>query len=172
MRPGRVACRRDSEADARDGKTFMSDTTSSKPADILLVEDDSGDILLTQEAFAQSGFNIRLHTVRDGVEAMAYLRRMPPYEDAVRPDLVLLDLNMPKKDGREVLEEVKQDPELNLIPIAVLTTSDAEEDILKAYHLHANCYIRKPIEMQRFIEVMRELGAFWINTVTLPPKSS
>ena len=148
----------------------MPDLSQSPPITILLVEDDEGDILLTQEAFAESGFRLDMRVVRNGVEAMQYLHREPPYADAPRPDLVLLDLNMPKKDGREVLEEVKLDPTLRMIPIAVLTTSDAEEDILRAYHLHANCYIRKPIEMERFAEVMREIGAFWINTVTLPPK--
>jgi len=148
----------------------MPDLSQSKLFTLLLVEDDEDDILLTKEAFENNGFQLDLRVVRDGEEAMQYLRREPPYTEAPRPDLVLLDLNMPRKDGREVLEEVKQDPLLNTIPIAVLTTSDAEEDILRAYHLHANCYIRKPIEMGRFTEVLHQIGDFWTKTVTLPPK--
>jgi CheY-like chemotaxis protein len=148
----------------------MTEQQSGKAVRILLVEDDAGDVLLTREAFRESSFKYEMSVVQDGEEALRFLRRQPPYERALRPDLVLLDLNMPRKDGREVLEEVKGDPELNLIPVAVLTTSAAEEDILKAYHLHANCYIRKPIEMQRFIEVMQEVGGFWFGTATLPPQ--
>ena len=148
----------------------MTANVSATHVELLLVEDDDGDIFLTEEAFRETGMNLHINVVTDGEQALDYLHRRGPYAQATRPDLVLLDLNMPRKDGREVLEEIKQDPDLQQIPVAVLTTSDAEEDILQAYHLHANCYIRKPIDIKRFFEVMREIGNFWFCTVTLPPK--
>ena len=137
---------------------------------ILLVEDNDDDILLTRLTFQENGYADNLHVVHDGTEALDFLHRRAPYVQAPRPDLVLLDLNLPRKDGRDVLAELKSDPELRRIPVAVLTSSEAEEDILKAYHLHANCYIRKPLEMARFHEVMHQLHEFWFHTVTLPPK--
>jgi two-component system response regulator len=137
---------------------------------ILLVEDDEEDIFLTQYTFDENGYGKNLHVAHDGVEAMDFLYMRPPFEHACRPDLILLDLNMPRKDGRAVLEEIKSDPNLATIPVAVLTTSEAEEDILRAYNLHANCYIRKPIEMARFFEVLRQLRLFWFDMAILPPK--
>jgi chemotaxis family two-component system response regulator Rcp1 len=148
----------------------MTAPTSNRPLALLLVEDNPGDIRLTQEAFRDSPLPLHLHVVTDGELAMRFLRRQPPYEDAPQPDLILLDLNLPKKDGREVLEDLKADHALNQIPVAVLTTSDAEEDILQAYHLHANCYIRKPLDIDRFLEVIQSISDFWFGTVTLPPR--
>ncbi len=139
-----------------------------KPIDILLVEDSPTDVLLAQEALEQAKMLNTLHVVSDGVEAMEFLRREAPFEEAVRPDLILLDLNLPRKDGREVLAEVKADPQLMRIPVVVLTTSQAEEDIAKAYGLHANCYISKPVDFERFSEVVRAIESFWFTVVSLP----
>ena len=141
------------------------------PADeihVLLVEDDPGDVLMTQEAFEHHKLRNQLHVVSDGVEALAYLRREGEFADAPRPGLVLLDLNLPRKDGREVLEEVKNDPSLRSIPIVVLTTSQAEEDILRSYDLHANAYVAKPVDFERFIEVIRQIDDFFVSVVKLP----
>lgn len=136
--------------------------------DVLLVEDDPGDALMTQEAFEHHKIRNTLHVVKDGVEALAFLRREGEYADAPRPGLILLDLNLPRKDGREVLAEVKADAELRHIPVVVLTTSDAEEDILRSYSLHANAYVTKPVDFDRFIEVVRQIDDFFVTVVKLP----
>jgi CheY-like chemotaxis protein len=135
----------------------------SRPIGVLLVEDDPGDVVLIQEAFEHNKVRNRLHVVGDGVEAMRFLR-----EGGERPDLVLLDLNLPRKDGREVLEEIKTDPALRSIPVVVLTTSKAEEDILRSYDLHANAYVTKPVDFGRFIEVVRQIDEFFVTVVKLP----
>jgi two-component system response regulator len=141
---------------------------NSTPVDILLVEDSPTDVLLAQEALETAKVLNHLHVVIDGVEAMQYLRREPPYENATRPDLVLLDLNLPRKDGREVLAEIKDDPHLKTIPVVVLTTSKAEEDILRAYGLHANCYVTKPVDFDQFTQVVKAIENFWFTIVSLP----
>lgn len=140
-----------------------------RAAEVLLVEDSPADVLMTQEAFDQAKLPINLHVVEDGVEAMAFLRRAGQYSAMPRPDLILLDWNLPRKDGREVLAEVKADVHLKTIPVVVLTTSQAEKDILTAYGLHANCYITKPVNFRNFVEVLREIGNFWLTVVILPP---
>jgi CheY-like chemotaxis protein len=142
--------------------------TPLKPIDVLLVEDDPGDTLMIKEAFADNKVRNRLSCVSDGVEALAFLRREGPFAEAPRPDLVLLDLNLPRKDGREVLEEVKADPELRTIPVVILTTSEAEEDILRSYSLHANAYVTKPVDFERFIAVVRQIDDFFVEVVRLP----
>ena len=139
--------------------------------EILLVEDSLGDVRLTREAFKEGKLANRLHVVSDGEEALAFLHRQDPYRDAVRPDLILLDLNLPKKDGREVLALIKADDELKRIPVVVLTTSRAEQDILKAYDLHANCYITKPVDLDQFLLVVRAIEEFWLTLVKLPRES-
>jgi CheY-like chemotaxis protein len=139
-----------------------------RPIEVLLVEDDEGDVLMTREALDEGKVFNRLNVVGDGVEAIAYLRREKPYADVTRPDLVLLDLNLPKRDGRQVLEEVKADPDLRRIPIVVLTTSEAEEDVLRSYDLHANAYVTKPVDFDRFVEVIRQIDDFFISVVRLP----
>ncbi len=138
------------------------------PVNILLVEDNPGDVLLTQEAFSEGRYLPRLSVVEDGVEAMTFLRRQDGYSDAPRPDLILLDLNLPRKDGRELLAEVKEDPDLRYIPIIVLTTSNAEQDVRRAYKLHANCYLTKPLDMDDFLKKVRSIEEFWLNVVRLP----
>ncbi len=140
-----------------------------KPVEILLVEDSPGDIRLTQEAFKEGKLLNSLHVVNDGVEALAFLRRQGKYAQAPRPDLILLDLNLPKKDGREVLAEIKPDEDLRRIPVVVLTISEAEEDILKSYNLYANCFITKPVEFMKFMDVVRAIEDFWFSIVKLPP---
>jgi CheY-like chemotaxis protein len=142
--------------------------TPLKPIDVLLVEDDPGDTLMIKEAFADNKVRNRLSCVSDGVEALAFLRREGAYAEAPRPDLILLDLNLPRKDGREVLGEVKADPELCTIPVVVLTTSEAEEDILRSYELHANAYVTKPVDFERFIAVVRQIDEFFVEVVRLP----
>ena len=137
--------------------------------DVLLVEDDPGDVVHIQEAFEYNKVHNALHIVSDGVEALEFLYRRGRYEGAPRPDLVLLDLNLPRKDGREVLEEVKADRDLRTIPIVVLTTSEAEQDILRSYELHANCYISKPVDLEKFISIVRAIEDFWLAVVKLPP---
>jgi CheY-like chemotaxis protein len=146
-------------------------TEEIKPIEVLLVEDDPGDVVLITEAFEDNKVNNRLAVVQDGVEALQYLRREPPFEDATEPDLVLLDLNLPRKDGREVLAEVKADPDLRRIPVVVLTTSKAEEDILRSYDLHANAYVTKPVDFDRFIEVVRQIDEFFVSVVKLPSRT-
>jgi len=138
--------------------------------DVLLVEDDPGDVLLIEEAFADNKVRNRLHVVSDGVEALAFLRREGEHADAPQPDLVLLDLNLPRKDGREVLAEVKGDDALRHIPVVVLTTSKAEEDVLRSYKLHANAYVTKPVDFERFIDVVRQIDEFFVTVVKLPPR--
>ncbi len=137
---------------------------------ILLVEDDEGDVELTREALEDSKLVINLHVVRDGVEAMNYLHRKEPYIDAPLPDLILLDLNMPKKSGREVLAEIKQDETLKDIPVIILTTSQVGEDILRSYHLGANCYITKPVDFNQFVKVVKNVENFWFTIVKLPSR--
>ncbi len=143
-----------------------------KPADILLIEDNPGDVRLAQETLKESKVSNQLHVVEDGVEALAYLRKKGKYREAVRPDLILLDLNLPKKDGKEVLTEVKEDPDLKRIPVVVLTISSDEADILKTYNLHANCYITKPVNINQFHKVVKAIDNFWFAIVKLPPKES
>lgn len=138
------------------------------PIEILLVEDNPADVRLTKESFKETKVRNKLHVVEDGVEAMAFLRREGKYADAPRPDLILLDLNLPKKDGREVLGEIKTDEDLRRIPVVVLTVSKADEDILKAYNHHANCYVTKPIALEGFIKVVKSIEEFWLTIVKLP----
>jgi len=135
-----------------------------------MVEDDPGDVRLTREALKGSKVLHSLNVVEDGVAALDYLRKAPPYHDAVRPDIVLLDLNLPRKDGREVLAAMKQDPVLRSIPVVILTTSQAEEDVLRAYNLNANCYVTKPVDFDQFMRIVRTIEDFWLTVVTLPPK--
>ncbi|MDA8370849.1 MAG: response regulator [Nocardiopsaceae bacterium] len=135
---------------------------------MLLVEDDPGDVLMTKEAFEEHKVGNRLHVVSDGVEALRFLRRVGEYADVPQPHLILLDLNLPRKDGREVLEEVKKDDSLAHIPIVVLTTSEAEEDILRSYRLHANAYVAKPVDFDQFIQVVRQIDDFFVTVVRLP----
>jgi CheY-like chemotaxis protein len=136
--------------------------------DVLLVEDDPGDVLMTREAFEHHKLRNQLHVVADGVEALQFLRREGEYADAPRPGLVLLDLNLPRKDGRDVLADIKSDESLRSIPVIVLTTSEAEEDILRSYDLHANAYVTKPVDFDRFIDVIRQIDDFFVTVVKLP----
>ena len=145
-------------------------TEAPAPIDILLVEDDPGDVLMTREAFAHHKIRNPLHVAEDGVEAMRFLKREGPFGAAPRPGLILLDLNLPRKDGRELLGEIKQDPGLRTIPVVVLTTSEAEEDILRSYELHANAYVTKPVDFEKFVEVVRKIDDFWVTVVKLPPR--
>jgi chemotaxis family two-component system response regulator Rcp1 len=147
----------------------MSEQVIGKPVEILLVEDSPGDVRLTVEALKDARVRNSLHVAEDGVEAMAFLRRQGRYAGAPCPDLVLLDLNLPKKDGRQVLAEIKEDPDLRRIPVVILTVSQAEEDILKTYDLHANCYITKPVNLDRFLKVVKSIEDFWFTIVKLPP---
>jgi two-component system, chemotaxis family, response regulator Rcp1 len=140
-----------------------------KPIEILLVEDNPGDARLTREALAHSKVKNNLHHAKDGEEAIAFLRRQGPYADAPTPDLVLLDLNLPRRDGREVLEDIKNDPALMTIPVVILTSSQAEEDILRSYRLHANCFITKPVDLEQLTKVVQGIEQFWFTLVRLPP---
>jgi len=140
----------------------------SPPVEILLVEDNPGDYRLTKEALHEGKVYNNLHWAKDGVEAIEFLKRRGKYKDAPRPDIILLDLNLPKKDGREVLSEIKSDEELRAIPVVVLTTSKAEEDVLRSYDLHANCYVTKPVDLEQFIRVVQSIDNFWLTVVTLP----
>lgn len=140
-----------------------------RPVHILLVEDNAGDVRLTREALKEGKVNNLLTVAPDGIEALAILRQEGRYAGEARPDLILLDLNLPKKDGREVLAEIKDDPALRRIPVVVLTTSKAEEDILRTYDLHANCYITKPVDFDKFVSVVRSIDDFWLSVVRLPP---
>ncbi len=139
------------------------------PIEILLVEDNPGDVRLTKEALKEGKVYSNLHTCKDGVEAMEFLRRQGRFKDAPRPDIILLDLNLPKKDGREVLAVIKKTDQLKHIPVVVLTTSKAEEDVLRSYELHANCYVTKPVDLDKFITVVQSIDRFWLTVVTLPP---
>lgn len=143
---------------------------SCRPIEILLVEDNPGDVRLTMEALKEGKVVNNLQTVGDGEEALAYLHRLGPYTQATRPDLILLDLNLPKKSGREVLAEIKADPDLKRIPVVILTVSEAEQDIIKSYNLHANCYITKPVNLEQFMEVVQSIENFWLTVVMLPPR--
>ena len=140
------------------------------PIHLLMVEDNPGDVELTREALAETeSFRLQnLHVARDGEEAMRYVRRDGEFATAPRPDLILLDLNLPRKDGREVLAEIKTDPQLREIPVVVLTSSDASEDVTRSYNLHANCYVKKPVELDRFLEIVRRIEQFWLSVAQLP----
>ncbi|THB75265.1 MAG: response regulator [Desulfobulbaceae bacterium] len=142
-----------------------------KPIDILLVEDNPGDAELAKEALEESKVNNNLHIVGDGEQAMDFLYMRGPFQDKPRPDLILLDLNLPRKDGREVLAEIKNDANLKRIPVVILTSSKAEEDIVKTYDLHANCYISKPLNFDRFVEVVKSIESFWLSIVVLPKET-
>lgn len=141
---------------------------TATPIVILMVEDNPADVRLTREAFAEGKIDNALHVVSDGVQAMAFIRREAPFTEAPRPDLILLDLNLPRKDGREVLAELKGDPALRRIPVVILTTSRSQADVLSTYDLHANCYITKPVDLDRFLEIVRSVENFWVTAVTLP----
>ncbi len=143
---------------------------TGKPIVILLVEDNPGDVRLTIESLKESKVPNKVHTVEDGAEAVAFLRRQGKYADVVRPNLILLDLNLPKKNGREVLAEIKADEDLKRIPVLILTISRAEEDVLKSYNLHANCYLIKPVDLDQFLALVRSIEEFWLNTVKLPSR--
>ncbi len=146
----------------------MKDRTKHSPIEILLVEDNPGDVRLTQEAMKEGKVLNNLSVVNDGIEALAFLRREGPYADAPRPDLILLDLNLPRMSGKEVLAEIKADDRFKCIPVVVLTTSQAEQDILTTYELHANCFITKPVALDDFLAVVRSIEDFWLTVVTLP----
>ncbi|HWQ18815.1 MAG TPA: response regulator [Methanotrichaceae archaeon] len=148
----------------------MGNGTKCGPIEILLVEDNPGDVRLTIEALKEGKVSNRINVVVDGMDAMAFLHHEGKYGDAPKPDLILLDLNLPKKNGREVLAEIKKDPHLQCIPIVVLTSSQAEKDIIMTYSLHANCYITKPVDFDQFINVVRSIENFWFTVVKLPPK--
>ncbi|MGK0316834.1 MAG: chemotaxis family two-component system response regulator Rcp1 [Saprospiraceae bacterium] len=139
-----------------------------RPVNVLLVEDNPGDVRLTQEAFKEAKISINLDVTMDGAEAIKFLRKEGEYADVVTPDLILLDLNLPKKDGREVLKEIKTDDTLKRIPVVVLTTSNAEQDILKSYNLHVNCYINKPVDFEKFFDIIQKIEEFWLTTAILP----
>ncbi|MBZ5702561.1 MAG: response regulator [Acidobacteriia bacterium] len=141
----------------------------ARPVDILLVEDNPGDVRLVRESLHDGKVINQMSTVTDGREALAYLRKEGSFARVSRPDLILLDLNLPRKDGREVLAEIKSDPDLRRIPVVVITSSQAEEDILKSYNLHANCYITKPVDLNRFVQVVKSIEDFWLTIVKLPP---
>jgi CheY-like chemotaxis protein len=146
----------------------MSTLLNYHTVEILLVEDNPGDVRLTVEAFKEGKMGNHLKIARDGVEALEVLRRQGEHANAARPDLILLDLNLPRMDGREVLAEIKRDPDLKRIPVVVLTTSDAEQDIARSYELHANCYITKPVDMSQFIDIVKRIEGFWLTIVKLP----
>lgn len=141
-----------------------------QPAEILLVEDNPGDVRLVQEALRESKIINQVYAVSDGQEALAFLRKQGCYANATRPDMILLDLNLPRKDGREVLSEIKADPDLRRIPVVIVTSSKAEEDILRSYNHHANCYITKPLDLDKFVKVVKAIEDFWVSIVKLPPK--
>jgi chemotaxis family two-component system response regulator Rcp1 len=148
----------------------MPQNRNDDPIEILLVEDNPADAILMREALRDATVRNNLHVVGDGEDAMAFLRHQDRYADAVVPDLIMLDLNLPKRDGRSVLREIKEDPELKRIPVVVVTSSQAEEDILGSYDLHANCYVTKPVDFDQFIKLMQTIEEFWFTVVKLPPK--
>lgn len=156
----------DSNGSIIGSKLFMSGLT--RPIEVLLVEDNPGDIRLTQDALKQGRLPHNLSVARDGVEAMEFLYQRGKYAQSPRPDLILLDLGLPVKDGGDVLQEIKSDLDLRRIPVMVLTTSDAEQDLVKAYSLHANCYVKKPLDLDQFLSVIRSIEQFWFHVVTLP----
>jgi CheY-like chemotaxis protein len=139
-----------------------------RPVNILLVEDNPGDVRLTQEAFKEGRLAINLDVTMDGVEALKFLNKESPYEEVSTPDLILLDLNLPKKDGREVLHEIKTNEKLKRIPVVILTTSSAEQDVMKSYNLHVNCYINKPVDFDKFFNIIQRIEDFWLTTAILP----
>jgi chemotaxis family two-component system response regulator Rcp1 len=146
--------------------------TDAEAIEVLLVEDSPGDVRLTREAFRDAKVHINLHVAADGVEAMAFLNRQGLHATALRPDLILLDLNLPKKDGREVLKEIKESSTLKCIPVVILTTSASEADIMRSYEFHANCYISKPVDLEGFLKVVRSIDNFWLSVVRLPRKKT
>ena len=146
----------------------MAKRFNGKPATILMAEDNDADVRLAEEALAEGKINNQIFRVKDGEEAMAFLRKQEPYVDAPRPDIILLDLNMPRMDGKEVLQEISKDDSLLSIPVVVLTTSEAESDILKSYSLKANCYITKPVDFEKFVDVVKSIEQFWFSVVSLP----
>jgi CheY-like chemotaxis protein len=146
------------------------ETTHAEPVEILLVEDDQDDIFLTKKAFEQQNVLNNLHVVRDGVDAMTFLRQEDDHADAPRPDIILLDLNLPTMDGDEVLEAIEDEPDLSMIPVVVLTSSEAEEDIVRSYELNANAYLTKPVDFEGFMGVVESIDQFWINFVKVPEK--
>jgi CheY-like chemotaxis protein len=148
----------------------MNKMRGVRPIEILMVEDNPGDVRLTREALKDAKVSNTLRVVEDGAAALDFLYQRGDYADAPRPDLILLDLNLPKKNGREVLEEIKQDAQLKTIPVVILTTSQAEEDVVRAYSLHANCYITKPVDFAQFTKIVRTIEDFWLSIVTLPPR--
>ncbi len=148
----------------------MIDEMSGKAVNLLLVEDNPGDVRLTLEALKEAKVRNNLYVVEDGMEATAFLHKEGKYADAPRPDVILLDLNLPKKNGRELLAEIKEDPDLKRIPVVILTSSSSEKDIVSTYNLHANCYITKPVNLERFLDVVKSIDNFWLSVVTLPPK--
>jgi CheY-like chemotaxis protein len=148
--------------------TLMTDAAEFQVVDVLLVEDDQGDVLMTREAFEYYKIRNTLHVVTDGEQALQFVRRAGDYADAPRPGLIMLDLNLPRRDGLEVLAELKADPDLCLIPVVILTTSQAEEDIVRSYALHANAYVSKPVDFERFIDVIRQIDSFFLTVVKLP----
>jgi len=148
----------------------MTNANRGRPIEILLVEDNAGDVRLAREGLRECKLLNNLSVAEDGVKAMAFLRRQGEYAQAARPDLIMLDLNLPRKDGREVLKEIKEDDELKRIPVVILTTSKAEEDIVKSYSLHANCYVTKPLAIDQFITVVQAIESFWFTIVKLPPR--
>jgi len=150
----------------------LSGRHSERAIDVLLVEDSAGDVRLMREAFKEAKAHIDLHVAVDGEDAMCFLMRKGRYLQAPRPDLILLDLNLPKKDGREVLREIKESPTLRIIPVVILTTSTSEEDILRTYYLHANCYISKPVGLAGFLKVVRSIDDFWLSVVQLPLRAT
>ena len=143
---------------------------SSRAIEILMVEDNPGDVRLTREALKDAKVLVALNVATDGDEALKYLRRQPPHESATRPDLILLDLNLPKRDGREVLAAIKSDDSLKRIPVVILTTSRAEEDVMRAYQLNVNCYVTKPVDFEQFTRIVQAIEDFWLTIVTLPPR--
>lgn len=149
-----------------------SNVTFGAPIEVLLVEDSPGDVRLTREALKDAKVHISLHVAADGIEAMAFLERTGTHVDARRPDLILLDLNLPRKDGREVLKEIKESPALRSIPVVILTTSSSEADVLRSYELHANCYISKPVDLDGFLKVVQSIDNFWLSVVKLPHGAS
>lgn len=146
----------------------MGNHSSAKPVDLLLVEDNPGDVRLTREALRSGQIDVNLSVVHDGVEAIEFLRHQGQFAGAPTPDLILLDLNLPRKNGREVLSEIKTDPELKRIPVLIMTTSRAEQDVNRAYNLNANCYITKPMDLDEFLRIVKAIEDFWLKTVTLP----
>ncbi len=140
----------------------------TRPVNILLIEDNPGDVRLAQEAFKEGNIHVNLDVAMDGIEALDFLRKKTPFSNVSTPDLILLDLNLPKKDGREVLSEIKSDPQLRSIPVLILTTSNAEQDILNSYNLHVNCYLNKPVDFDQFFGIIQKIEEFWLKTAILP----